>query len=62
MSSIVIALFGWLIPGGAYLLTRRYLQFAGFLTLVTVTFLVSALCCKVDIDGHNPPNWKGWIS
>jgi len=30
-----VALFGWLVPGGAYLLLRRYAQFALFLLLVS---------------------------
>ncbi|MGP8245610.1 MAG: DUF6677 family protein [Bryobacteraceae bacterium] len=34
----LLAVFGWLVPGGAYLLTRRYLQFAGFAVLVSGTF------------------------
>ena len=35
---VVIAVFGWIVPGGAYLLLRRYLQFAGFAVLVSATF------------------------
>ena len=31
---IVILFFGWLVPGGAYLLTRRYVHFAVFALLV----------------------------
>jgi len=38
MRTLLIAGFGWLVPGGAYLLTRRYLQFAVFATVVSVTF------------------------
>jgi hypothetical protein len=34
MKSAGVAVFGWLIPGGAYLLARRYLQFAISLALV----------------------------
>ena len=34
----VAAGFGWLVPGGAYLLMRRYLQFVGFAVLVPATF------------------------
>ena len=34
MKSAGIAVFGWLIPGGAYLLARRYLQFTISLALV----------------------------
>jgi hypothetical protein len=33
-----IALAGWLIPGGAFLLQRRYVPFAVFAVLVCVTF------------------------
>ncbi len=38
MRAAALALFGWLIPGGAHLLSRRYVQFAGFALLVSVTF------------------------
>ena len=34
MNVAVTAAFGWLVPGGAYLLARRYLQFAVSLALV----------------------------
>jgi hypothetical protein len=38
MKKLLLAGFGWLVPGGAYLLTRRYLQFAVFAVAVSVTF------------------------
>src|SRR5215467_13733943 len=38
MSALLIAAFGWLVPGGAYLLMRRYLQFAVFAFVVCATF------------------------
>jgi hypothetical protein len=38
MNSIGMAVIGWLLPGGAYLLTRRYLQFAIFAVAVTASF------------------------
>ena len=38
MSAVLIAAFGWLVPGGAYLLMRRYLQFAVFAFVVCATF------------------------
>lgn len=38
MKAVLLAVAGWLIPGGAFLLTRRYVQFAGFAALVTITF------------------------
>jgi hypothetical protein len=37
MKSAATAAFGWLVPGGAYLLARRYLQFAVSLALVSVS-------------------------
>ena len=33
-----LAAFGWLVPGGAYLLTRRYLQFGAFAAIVCAAF------------------------
>ena len=38
MSTLLLAVFGWLVPGGAYLLMRKYLQFAVFAFVVMVTF------------------------
>ncbi len=38
MRRIGLAAFGWLVPGGAYLLTRRYAQFAVFAAIVCTTF------------------------
>jgi hypothetical protein len=35
MNLVLTAAFGWLVPGGAYLLARRYLQFAVSLALVS---------------------------
>ncbi len=40
MNALAMALFGWIVPGGAYLLMRRYLQFAGFAVLVCATFVL----------------------
>ncbi|HXB70039.1 MAG TPA: DUF6677 family protein [Candidatus Acidoferrales bacterium] len=34
----MVSVFGWIVPGGAYLLMRRYLPFAGFAVLVPATF------------------------
>ena len=41
MNTVAVAAFGWLVPGGAYLLARRYLQFAWSLALV---------CCATTAD------------
>lgn len=38
MKAAVGVLFGWLVPGGAYLLLRRYAQFAVSFVLVTGAF------------------------
>jgi hypothetical protein len=38
MNPLLLALAGWVAPGGAYLLTRRYLQFAGFALVVCASF------------------------
>jgi hypothetical protein len=43
MNAILTAGFGWLVPGGAYLLRRRYLQFAGFALVVTASFAAGIL-------------------
>jgi hypothetical protein len=38
MRAVLLVAFGWLVPGGAYLLMRRYLQFAVFAFAVSATF------------------------
>jgi hypothetical protein len=38
VKTVVLALAGWLIPGGAFLLRRKYAQFGAFAILVCVTF------------------------
>jgi hypothetical protein len=38
MNAVVLAAFGWLVPGGTYLLMRRYLQFAVFAIVVWTAF------------------------
>ena len=43
MNRVALAVFGWLVPGGAYLLLRRYTQFAVFAVLVTATFAAGIL-------------------
>ncbi len=61
MNRIAIAAFGWLVPGGAYLLMRRYVQFAIFAALVTAAVMGGVLLqgsCRwpepaelADLDG-----------
>jgi|GEM_PF-1416042 hypothetical protein len=48
MKPAMMALFGWLVPGGAYLLLRRYTQFALFLLLVS-----SACAAGTALQGGN---------
>jgi len=38
MSALLLAAFGWLVPGGTYLLLRRYLQFGVFAFVVSAAF------------------------
>lgn len=38
MKTVLLAAFGWLVPGGAYLLMRRYVQFAVFAVVVVGAF------------------------
>ena len=38
MNTVLLAVFGWLVPGGTHLLMRRYLQFAVFAFAVWVAF------------------------
>lgn len=40
MKAAGTAVFGWLVPGGAYLLARRYLQFAVALVLVSSATMI----------------------
>jgi hypothetical protein len=39
MKKVAMVLFGWLVPGGAYLLMRRYVQFAVFGLAVTTAVI-----------------------
>ncbi len=39
VKKVAMVVFGWLVPGGAYLLMRRYLQFAVFATAVTAAVI-----------------------
>ncbi len=52
MRPLGLAVFGWLVPGGAYLLTRRYLQFAFFAVLVWATFAAGLVL-------HGGLQWPG---
>jgi hypothetical protein len=38
VNALLLAAFGWLVPGGAYLLMRRYVQFAIFAVIVVAAF------------------------
>jgi len=48
MKTVAAAAFGWLVPGGAYLLARRYLQFGVALALV-----VCATVAGMALHGAN---------
>jgi len=42
------AVFGWLVPGGAYLMARRYLQFA-----ITLALVCGATAAGMALQGAN---------
>jgi uncharacterized protein DUF6677 len=61
MNSVLAAAFGWLVPGGAYLLKRRYLQFAGFALIVSISCIGGILLGgssrwpePAELDGLDP--------
>jgi len=39
MNPALLVIFGWLVPGGSYLLLRRYAQFAMFALVVTTALI-----------------------
>jgi hypothetical protein len=43
MNRLLPVAFGWLVPGGAFLLQRRYRQFAGFALVVSAAFAAGLL-------------------
>jgi hypothetical protein len=66
MSKLKLTAFGWLVPGGAYLLMRRYLQFAVFAFIVTTAFAAGLLLHggfgwpqPAELTGLDPVT--GWI-
>jgi hypothetical protein len=58
MKSVGLALFGWLVPGGVYLLMRRYGQFAAFGMLVTGTF-AAGLALQGGVQWPQPAELQG---
>jgi hypothetical protein len=46
----LVAAFGWLVPGGGYLLMRRYLQFVAFLVVILL-----AAGAGIALHGANLP-------
>ena len=55
---MALAVFGWLVPGGAYLLMRRYLQFAVFAVLVSTTF-AAGLALHGGLQWPQPADLQG---
>ena len=56
--AVALAVFGWLVPGGAYLLMRRYLQFAVFAVLVSSTF-AAGLVLHGGLQWPQPADLQG---
>ena len=62
MKAVPLAAFGWLVPGGAYLLMRRYLQFAVFAVRGVRPPLPPASLFTAACSGRNPPIYRAWTS
>lgn len=58
MNAVALAVFGWLVPGGAYLLMRRYGQFAIFAVLVWATF-AAGIALQGGYQWPQPAELKG---
>ena len=58
MTNVGFAVFGWLVPGGAYLLMRRYAQFAVFALLVCTTF-AAGLALHGGVQWPQPADLQG---
>jgi|ERR1035438_7513951 hypothetical protein len=58
MKAVGLAVFGWLVPGGAYLLMRRYLQFTVFAILVSTTF-AAGLALHGAVQWPQPSELQG---
>ena len=58
MNSLVSIAFGWLIPGGTYLLRRKYLQFAVFL-LVVCTAVAAGMALQGSVLFPKPAELQG---
>jgi hypothetical protein len=58
MNTIGLAVFGWLVPGGAYLLMRRYVAFAVF-AVVVVTAVVAGAALQGGLRWPAPEELAG---
>jgi len=56
--AVMLALFGWLVPGGGYLLTGRKPQFVWFLLLVSAAF-AGGLALQGGLLGPEPAELQG---
>jgi len=58
MTAVGLVVFGWLVPGGAYLPMRRYGQFAVFAVLVSTTF-AAGLALHGGVEWPQPAELQG---
>jgi hypothetical protein len=58
MKTLALAVFGWLVPGGSYLLMRRYLQFALFAAVILTTF-AAGLALHGGLQWPQPADLQG---
>jgi hypothetical protein len=58
MNPVLMAAFGWLVPGGAHLLMRRYVQFAVFALVVLAAF-AAGLALQGGVQWPTPDELAG---
>ncbi len=58
MTRLGLAVFGWVVPGGAYLLTRRYAQAAAF-ACVVCTAVIAGLWLQGSLQWPEHANLQG---
>ena len=58
MKTVWLGIFGWLVPGGAYLLMRRYRQFVFCAVLVSATF-AAGLALQGGLQWPQPTELQG---
>jgi hypothetical protein len=61
MRAVELAVAGWLVPGGGYLVQRRYPQFISFALLVSITFC-AGLALHGGCQWPQPAELQAWTA